>query len=284
MCRRRATDEEPASMTVAQFIERNLIGRTLTSSLISALINDGRTEVTYADQTFFSNFVRREQGFDFDLTVITLARRFGLYEGRRTELAGTMDVVRVYRYQMTERVSTGRLLGFARHISTTNTEFDPVAGTCFMVQMWVEDCTLVVDERQIGYGDFPVPGGGRKPQALDSTYRYSLDARGALQLRFDQATFDVDPDTFERTPSGDKFPTQVGLPVAPSADQLLGVPDPDQVREHLSPHGGHLPRVRAAPVRHHLHRREPGPGQQRLGACLGHHRPGHRQEIQDPLP
>jgi hypothetical protein len=66
-------------MTVAQFIERNLIGRTLTSSLISALINDGRTEVTYADQTFFSNFVRREQGFDFDLTVITLARRFGLY-------------------------------------------------------------------------------------------------------------------------------------------------------------------------------------------------------------
>lgn len=207
-----------ASMTVAQFIERNLIGRTLRSSLINALINDGRTEVTYADQTFFSNFVRREQGFDFDLTVITLARRFGLYDGRRTELAGTIDTVRVYRYQMTERVSTGRLLGFARHISTTNTEFDPVDGTCFMVQMRVEDGTLVVDERQVGYGDFPVPD-GRKPQALDSTYRYSLDAQGALQLRFDQATFDVDPDTFDRTPSGDKFPTQVGLPVAPTESE-----------------------------------------------------------------
>jgi len=196
-------------MTVAEFIEQNLIGRSLTSSPISALINDGRTEVTYADQTFFSDFVRREQGFDFDLTVITLGRRFGLHDGQRTELAGNMDAVRVYRYRMTERVSTGRLLGFARHISSTNTESDPVAGTCFMIQMRVEDGTLLVDERQIGYGDFLVPGGGRKPQALDSTYRYSLDAQGVLQVRFDQTTFDVDPDTFERTPSGDKFPTQV---------------------------------------------------------------------------
>lgn len=198
-----------ASVTVAEFIEQNLIGRTLTSSPIRALINDGRTEVTYADQTFFSDFVSREQGFDFDLTAITFGRRFGLHDDRRVELAGTMDAVRVYRYQMTERVSTGRLLGFARHISTTNTQFDPVAGTCYMIQMRVEDGTLIVDERQIGYGDSPVPGGGRKPKALDSAYRYFLDAEGILHLRFDQATFDVDPDTFERTPSGDKFPTQV---------------------------------------------------------------------------
>jgi hypothetical protein len=198
-----------ASTAVAAFIERNLIGRTLVSEQISTLINDGKTEVTYGDQTFFSNFIRRDAGFDFDLTVITLGRRFGLEDGRRTQLAGTMDAVRVYRYEMTERPSTGRLLGFARFLSTTNTEFDPVAGTAFMIQMGVEEDVLIVDERQVGYGDFPAPGGARRPGALDSTYRYSLDPQGALTLRFDQATFDVDPDTFERTASGDRFPTQV---------------------------------------------------------------------------
>lgn len=200
-----------ASAAVAEFIQQNLIGRTLTSSPITALTNDGGTEAEYADQTFFSNFVRREQGFDFDLTVITYGRRFGLSDGRRMELAGTMDAVRVYRYQMTERVSTGRLLGFARYISTTNSQFDPVAGTCFMIRMRLDTGSLVVDERQVGYGDFPAPGGGRSPRALDSTYQYSLDAQGALQLQFDQATFDVDPDTFERSPSGDVFPTQISL-------------------------------------------------------------------------
>lgn len=200
----------PKSTSVFEFIARNLIGSTLTSDVVSATTNGGRTEVTYADQTFFSDLVRRQGGFDFDLTVITLGRRFGLQEdGERSELAGSMDAVRVYRYEMTERVSTGRLLGFARHISSTNDQFDPLAGTCFMIRMEIDGDALVVVERQIGYGDFPAPGGGRKPQAVDSRYRYSVDAHGHLTSTFDQEMFDVDPDSLERTPSGDQFPTQV---------------------------------------------------------------------------
>jgi hypothetical protein len=197
------------SIAVVDFIEQNLIGRTLSSTPIRAVTNDGATEVTYVDETFFSNLVRRRLGFDFDLTAITMGRRFGLSDGHRAELAGSMDAVRVYRYQMTERVSTGRLLGFARHISSTNAQFDPVAGTCFMVQMRIEDGALISEEQQVGYGDFPGVGGRRRAQALDSVYRYSVDENGILQLRFDQVTFDVDPDSFARVPSGDKFPTQL---------------------------------------------------------------------------
>src|SRR5262249_51194027 len=111
------------------------------------------------------------------------------------------------------RVSTGRLLGNARYISSTNTQFDPVAGTCFLVQMRVDGDALLVNERQVGYSDFPTLDGGTKPQALDCRYRYSLDSAGVLSVEFDQESFDVDPMPFERRPSGDRFPTQVSREV-----------------------------------------------------------------------
>ena len=50
-----------------------------------------------------------------------------------------------------------------------------------------------------------------------------------------------------------------------------------------SPIAASLRRVRAAPRRHQLQGRQPGHGLQRLGACLGHRRPGDGQEIPDPL-
>ncbi|WP_330334738.1 hypothetical protein OHS33_36610 [Streptomyces sp. NBC_00536] len=202
--------QSAASKDVVEFIGRNLVGRTLTSEPISTRTHEGRVETTYADQTFFSNFVQRTNGFDFDLTVITRGRRFDLDANDHPgEPAGTLDAVRVYRYEMTERLSTGRLLGFARYISSTNTHFDPLAGTIFLVQMRVDGGALLVTERQVGYGDFPAPGGGRKPQALDCRYRYRLDDRGGLSVEFDQESFEVDAESFERRPSNDHFPTQV---------------------------------------------------------------------------
>jgi hypothetical protein len=195
---------------VRDFIRQNLIGRTVSAEPVSARTDDGQTETTYVDQTFFSNLVWRQNGFDFDLTAITIGRRYGLdSEGRRTALAGSMDAVRVFRYEMTGRVSTGKLLGFSRCISSTNEQFDPLAGACFMVQTGLQDDGLVITERQIGYSDFPAPGGGRKPQALDSRFRYVTDNRGGLTVELDQEIFDVDPTSFERRPSGDRVPMQL---------------------------------------------------------------------------
>ncbi|WNZ06186.1 hypothetical protein [Streptomyces sp. 11x1] len=202
--------QSAASKDVVEFIGHNLIGRTLTSQPINTRTHEGRVETTYTDQTFFSNLVQRTNGFDFDLTLITHGRQFHLdAEDRPGAAAGTMDAVRVYRYAMTERVSTGQLLGFARYVSSTNTHFDPLAGTCFLVQMRIDDGALLVTEHQVGYGDFPTPDGGRKPQAMDCRYRYRLDDRGVLSVEFDQKSFDVDVNSFERQPTNDQFPTQV---------------------------------------------------------------------------
>ncbi|GGW86628.1 hypothetical protein [Streptomyces galilaeus] len=200
--------QSAASKDVVEFIGHNLIGRTLTSQPINTCTHEGHVETTYTDQTFFSNLVQCANRFAFDLTVMTRGRRFGVdAEDRPGTPAGTMDAVRVYRYAMTERMSSGQLVGFARYISSTNTHFDPLAGTCFLVRMRIDDGALLVTEQQVGYGDFPTRDGGRKPQALDCRYRYRLDG-GVLSVEFDQESFDVDIDSFERRPSSDRFPTQ----------------------------------------------------------------------------
>lgn len=194
---------------VIDFLERNVIGKTVIAEPVTTCTSDNQIESTYIDQSFFSNLLRSADGFRFDLTSVTLGRRYVLDgDGKHKELAGTLDAVRLYRYEMTERASSGRLLGFARFLSSTNTASDPFAGTCFLVEMRMEGEDLVVQETQVGYADFFAYGGTRKPMASDGLYRYSVQD-GKLVLRFTQTTFNVDPDSLKRTPSGDVFPTQI---------------------------------------------------------------------------
>ncbi|MFC4006943.1 hypothetical protein ACFOY2_06910 [Nonomuraea purpurea] len=194
---------------VIDFLERNVIGRTVVAEPITTYTNQGRTESTYIDQTFFSGLVHTADGFRFDLTTVSLGRRYGLDdEGRHQENAGVLDAVRVYRYEMTERASSGRLVGFARFISSTNTASDPFSGTFFLVRMRMEGDELVIQDTQVGYADFFDYGGTRKPVASDGLYRYTAQD-GKVVLRFTQSTFDVDPNTMDRTPTGDRFPTQI---------------------------------------------------------------------------
>ena len=58
---------------------------------------------------------------------------------------------------------------------------------------------------------------------------------------------------------------------------------PDQGGERLRSHASQPARLPAALAGHHLQGRQPGHRLQRLRAGLGHRRPGHRQEIPDPL-
>lgn len=198
-----------AGQQVVDFLERHVIGHTVAAQPITARTNGGRTEITYVDQNFFSNLSQTPDGFGFDLTAVTLGRRYGLDEqGRRVELAGSLDAVRVYRYELTERPSTGQLLGFARFVSSTNTEFDPFSGACFLSRMRLAGEELIVQDMQVGYGDFVDRGGVRRPIAVDGVYRYTVKD-GRLIVQFDQGTFNVDPETLTRTPTGDQFPTQV---------------------------------------------------------------------------
>jgi hypothetical protein len=194
---------------VVKFLKDHVIGKTVVAAPVTTRIDQGRTEGVYEDQTFFSNLVEKAQGFSFDLTVIF---RGTLYQvdkgGQRGQPEGSLNAVRVYRYEMTERQSSGKLVGFARFISSTNAQPDPVSGTVFLARMGLEGGALAVHETQAGYADVAVAGGTFKSVASDAKYRYAVED-GKLVVQLQQATFDVDPETLKRTPTQDKFPTQV---------------------------------------------------------------------------
>lgn len=211
---------------VIEFLDSKVIGRTVVSQPVTTRTNDGRTEATYVDQSFFSNLVRTDFGFSFDMTALTRGERYGLDEkGKRVEFAGTLDAVRVVRYQLTQRASTGRLVGFWHLSSSTATEFDPLTGAGFLVTVRMDKDAMVLHESQMGYGDFVAPGGERRPMSIDGHFRYEV-SKGRLIVRFQQETFNVDPDTMQRVPSGETFPPQVSeeFGLSDRDDEAIAVP------------------------------------------------------------
>jgi hypothetical protein len=197
---------------VIKFLKDHVIGKTVVAAPVSTYTDQGRIEGVYEDQTFFSNLVEKADGFCFDLTAIFMGTLYELDKGQRVKSEGSLNAVRVYRYEMTERKSSGRLVGFAWFVSSTNTQPDPFSGIVFLARMWLESEALVVQETQAGYADVAVTGGAFKPIASDGKYRYAVED-GKLVVHYQQTTFDVDPETLMRTPTQDKFPVQVSMEI-----------------------------------------------------------------------
>lgn len=198
---------------VLKFLRSHVIGKVVAAAPVTTRTDQNRLEGVYEETTFYSNLVETADGFWFDVTSISKGQLYQLDGGKRGKAVTDMNAVRVYRYEMTERKSSGRLVGFARYVSSTGslpTDLcpDPFSGTVFLVRMWVEGEALLVEETQAGYADFVSADGASKPVALDGTYHYSVD-QGQLEVAYQQATFAVDPETLERTPTTDKFPRQL---------------------------------------------------------------------------
>lgn len=196
-----------------QFLKERVIGKVVRSAPTTTFTDNGRIRAVYQDLTFFSNLVETAVGFSVDLTTYAMGTRFQKDDtGEFTTPEGSLNAIRVYRYEMTERKSSGRLVGFARWVSSTNSAPDPVVGTFFLVEMWLEDDALVVQESQVGYSDWVAVDGTFTPVASDAKYRYGVQD-DKLVVQSEQATFSVDPETLRRTATDDQFPIQISTEV-----------------------------------------------------------------------
>lgn len=191
---------------MVRFLKRHVIGKAVGAAPITTQTDEGQLTSAYEDDMAFGNLVETAQGFSFDMTTLSRGTRYT--RGKEMVAEGILNVVRVIRYEMTERLSSGHMVGYARFVTSTNTHPDPFAGTVFFVRMWLRDDTLEVDERHVGYADVVSADGGYKPVATEGTYTYSV-ADAGLVVEYRQATFDVDPETLKRTPTSDEFPPQV---------------------------------------------------------------------------
>jgi len=193
---------------VVEFVKRHVIGKSVVAPPVTTDVDGGRITSTYEEDAVFSNLTETANGFSFDMTTLARGTRYVRDKKRELLAEGTLNTVRVIRYEMTERSSSGKLVGFARFISSTNTQPDPFFPAIFLVQMSLERDRLAVHETMVGYVDFVAADGSFKPVALDGKYSYALE-QDRLVVRYEQETFDVDPTTLRRTPTGDKFPAQV---------------------------------------------------------------------------
>jgi hypothetical protein len=202
-----------AHKPVLDFVSKHVIGKAVVAAPIETTTDGSRMTSAYEEDVVFSGLGRTDRGFSFDMTTLARGTRYAVDKnGSRLLAEGTLNTVRVLRYEMTERASTGELIGFSRFISSTNTQPDPMQGAFFLVRMWMERDALVVTESQVGYADFIGADEKMKPFAIDGKYRYAVE-NGKLTVEYEQATFDVDPKTLERKRTADKFPVQVSREV-----------------------------------------------------------------------
>ncbi len=192
-----------------QFFKDRVIGKVLRSTPVTTFTDTNRIKAVYQDLTFFSNLAETATGFQLDLTIYAMGTRYQKgADGSYSAPEGSLNAIRVLRYEITERKSSGRLLGFARWLSSTNSAPDPVVGTIFLVEMWMENGDLFVQETQAGYSDWVAIDGSYTSIASDVKYRYAMQGH-KLVVEAEQATYSVDPESMRRTPTGDQFPKQI---------------------------------------------------------------------------
>jgi hypothetical protein len=198
----------PDRTQVVDFLRRHVIGKAVVAPPVTTQTARGQITSAYEEDAVFSNLTETANGFSFDMTTLTRGTRYVPGKAGKLLAEGTLNAVRVVRYEVTDRRSTGKLVGFSRFVSSTNTQPDPFSGTVFLVQLDGAHDRLTVHETMVGYADFTSADGRSKPVAWDGKYNYTLE-NGNLVVSYEQETFDVDAATLRRTPTGDKFPAQV---------------------------------------------------------------------------
>jgi hypothetical protein len=191
---------------VVDFLKRQVIGAVVTAEPLVAKIDRDEITSIYEEDAVYSNWAESSEGFAFHMT--TLARGTRYLSGKDLKAEGTLNAVRVMRYEITERLSTKALVGFSRFGSSTNMQPDPFAGVIFLVRMSMKDQALHVEETQVGYSDRIGADGTPRPFAVDGLYIYSV-RDGSLEVQYRQTTFDVDPITMQRTRTKEDFSIQV---------------------------------------------------------------------------
>lgn len=196
---------------VTRFLQEHVIGKTVVTPKSIHKLDRDTMESETEDQIAFTNLTESSQGFSFDFTMINKAMRYDLDPSGQRKLPGRdLSGTEVYRYEIVERISTGKLTGTIRLLSMTVKAPSREGAAILIFGIKVEDGKLHWNETLPGYLDLVAAGGKYKPGSWDATNVMFLE-KGKLHLRTMYTLFDVDPDTLTRTQRPDKIPPFVSI-------------------------------------------------------------------------
>ena len=194
---------------VIQFLEKNIIGKTLLTDEVVYKLENGNLEGVYNDKMTFSDLVKTENGFKFNMTTVTQELVYNLDEkGVRTNVAKDYAGTSVFSYELALRKSTNRLTGYMRCISTTVQDPTMEAVVYGIFDVNFNGKELKWQENQLLYRDTPIGEGKYKPVAFDSKIRFYLDKEKVV-FEYLPTHWDIDPETLAKKMSKDDYPAYI---------------------------------------------------------------------------
>ena len=198
---------------IFHFLENNLIGKKLVTDEVIYTLGNRKLEGIYNDQMIFSNLVKTENGFKFNMTTLTHELIYNLDEkGVRTTLAKDYTGTSVFCYELAMRKSTNQLTGYMHCVSTTVQNQTMEAVVCGIFDVIFDSKELSWQENQLLYRDNPIGEDKYKPVAFDSKVRVYFD-NGKIVYEYLPILWDVNPRTLEKRLSKDDYPLYISKEV-----------------------------------------------------------------------
>ena len=198
---------------IIHFLEKSLIGKILFTDKVTYTLGNSKLEGIYNDQMTFSNLVKTENGFKFNMTTLTHELIYNLDEkGVRTTVAKDYTGTSVFCYELAVRKSTNQLTGYMYCVSTTVQDQTMEAVVCGIFDVIFNGKELSWRENQLLYRDNPIEEDKYKPVAFDSKVRIYLN-EGKVVYEYLPKLWDVNPRTLEKRLSKDDYPPYISKEV-----------------------------------------------------------------------
>lgn len=194
---------------IIQFLEQNIIGKTLLTDKVVYKLDNGKLEGVYSDKMMFSDLVRTRNGFKFNMTTVTQELVYELDEkGAKASVAKDYTGTSVFCYELAMRKSTRQLTGYMHCVSSTVENQTMEAVVCGIFDVSFDGKELKWQESQLLYRDNPIEKNLYKPIAFDSKARLYLDS-GKVVFEYLPMLWDIDPNTLEKKLSKDDYPPYI---------------------------------------------------------------------------
>jgi len=189
-----------------QYLEENVTGRTLYTDELTYELDGGKLEGVYSDQISFSNLKYSKTSCQMDMFIVSNEKIYRVEEGCHAEVTKDYSAVSLFRFELAQRKSTGKVTGLFRFISASLDDVPADAVVSGISEIKIEKGTLSMKEDQVLYRDQPTSDDEYRPIAFVSTHSFCLE-NGKLRYEYRGDCFDVNPSTLTRSKSLDVFPS-----------------------------------------------------------------------------
>jgi len=179
------------------FLEKNVVGKTVYSEEMLYDLDFGRLEGAYSTEITFSNLSWSETGYKIGGFIVSHEKLIGT--GNPRAVVKDFNMISYFEYDLSKRSSSGEITGLLRYVSSSLAAVpSPAEATASSIHsITFKDNVIRWTEEQILYRDQQERDGSFSPKAFVSRH-YAKIVNGKLEYGFTVEGYSVNPKTLER--------------------------------------------------------------------------------------